>query len=105
MRYLLAVAARLVREVGSLSRAARKAGRPLATLTIDSDIRFADAAARAAFTADLAAAITDLTARYHDESAPGGRWHRLIVAAHPRPSPDPEQPAPTRGPTTEESNP
>ena len=26
-----------------------------------------------------------LVARYHDASAPGGRWHRLVVAAHPMP--------------------
>jgi hypothetical protein len=30
-------------------------------------------------------AITKLVARYHDESAPGGRPHRLEVVAHPLP--------------------
>jgi DNA-binding transcriptional ArsR family regulator len=85
-RYLIAVAGRLVGEVGELARAARRAGQPLATLTIDTEIRFADPDARAAFTAELADAITSLAARHHDESAPAGRWHRLIVAAHPRPT-------------------
>ena len=90
-RYLIAVAGRLIREVGQLARAARTAGKPLATLTIDTEIRFADPEARAAFTAELAEAVTALAARHHDEAAPGGRWHRLVVAAHPRPPTDPTE--------------
>jgi len=86
-RYLIAVAARLVREVGLLARAADDAGQKLATLTVDTEIRFASAAGRAAFTAELTQAITDLASRYHDETAPGGRRHRLVVAAHPLPAP------------------
>jgi hypothetical protein len=27
--------------------------------------------------------VTRLVAKYHDEGAPGGRDHRLIVAVHP----------------------
>ncbi len=84
--YLVAVAARLVVEVGELARRAERARRPLATLTIDTEIRFASAADRAAFTEELATAVRGLAARYHDESAVGGRWHRLVVAAHPRPA-------------------
>lgn len=84
-RYLIAVAARLVREVGVLARRADAAGRRLPTLTLDTEIRFASASDRAAFTSELTQAITTLAARYHDESAPAGRWHRLVVAAHPRP--------------------
>jgi predicted ArsR family transcriptional regulator len=90
-RYLVAVAARLVREVGGLARRAEDAGRRLPTLTIDTEVRFRSAAERAAFTDDLAAAVAALVARYHDESAPGGRRHRLVVAAHPLPhAPDQE---------------
>ena len=84
-RYLVAVAARLIEEIGRLARGADAAGQQLATLTIDTEIRFASAASRADFTAELSAAITDLVARFHDESASRGRWHRLVVAAHPRP--------------------
>ena len=85
-RYLIALAARMVREVATLSRRAEAAGQPLATLAIDTEIRFASASDRAAFTRDLAEAVTTLAARYHEESAAGGRWHRLVVAAHPRPA-------------------
>ena len=86
-RYLIAVAARLVAEVGLLARRAEVAGRPLATLTLDTEIRFTSAADRAAFTAELTDAVTSLVARYHDAAAPGGRPHRLVVAAHPLPGP------------------
>ena len=86
-RYLIAVAARLLREAVDLARRADAANRPLATLTIDAEVRFGTAADRAAFTADLTRAVADLVGRYHDETTPGGRPHRLIVAAHPTPAP------------------
>jgi DNA-binding transcriptional ArsR family regulator len=86
-RYLIALAARIVREVADLARRAEHAGKQLPTLAIDTEIRFRSAAERAAFTDDLAAAVTTLASRYHDESAPGGRRHRLVVAAHPVPEP------------------
>lgn len=88
--YFVALAARSVREVGMLWRGARAADKRLATLSIDTTIRFASPAARAAFTADLTAAVATLTARYHDEQAPAGRAHRLVVAAYPAP-PDKER--------------
>ncbi len=84
-RYLIALAARVVREVGELARTAEKQEKRLATLGIDAEIRFRSAAERAAFTDELAAAVTSLVSRYHDESAPDGRPHRLVVAAHPLP--------------------
>jgi DNA-binding transcriptional ArsR family regulator len=88
-RYLVSVAARMIREVGDLARHADRAGRTLPTLTIDTEIRFATAADRAAFTAELTATVRRLAATYHDEHASRGRWHRLVVAAHPSPGPTP----------------
>lgn len=85
--YLVALGARLVREVGNLWRGARAAGKSLATLAIDTEVRFATPAARAAFTEELTRAVTELVSRYHDESAPGGRAHRLVLVAHPLPEP------------------
>ena len=82
-RYLIALTARLVREVGQLASLADAAGKPLASLAIDTEIRFASASDRAAFTADLRDAVLALSARYHDERAPDGRTHRLVIAAHP----------------------
>ena len=83
--YLVALAARVVREVSELARGASERGKRLATLSVDTEIRFSSAARRAAFSKELVAAITDLAARYHEPSAPDGRSHRLVVAAHPLP--------------------
>jgi DNA-binding transcriptional ArsR family regulator len=99
-RWLLAVAGRLVHEVGQLITGATRAGRPVATFAIDGTVRFASAADRAAFAEELTAAVTALVSRYHDEAAPGGRDHRVIVAIHPSITP----PATTAGPETEESD-
>ncbi|QQQ77005.1 helix-turn-helix transcriptional regulator [Saccharothrix sp. 6-C] len=82
-RWLLAVAARLVRDVGNLLTGAAKADKKVATFALDGEIRFATAADRAAFAEELASAVTALVAQYHDEAAPGGRAHRVVVAVHP----------------------
>jgi DNA-binding transcriptional ArsR family regulator len=83
--YLLALAGRAIREVGSLMRAAAEAQQSVSTLSIDADIRFRDAAERAAFTSELAASVQRLAAKYHDEAAPAGRWHRFVAISHARP--------------------
>jgi DNA-binding transcriptional ArsR family regulator len=82
-RWLLAVAARLVHEVGALVTGAAHARKRVATFAIDGQVRFASAADRAAFAEELAHAVATLVGRYHDESAPVGREHRLIIALHP----------------------
>jgi DNA-binding transcriptional ArsR family regulator len=82
VRYLLAVAARLVGEVGTLARRAEAEKARLATLAIDAEIAFASAADRAGFADELASTVTRLVAKYHHD---GGRRHRLVVAAHPIP--------------------
>jgi hypothetical protein len=83
--YLIALAARVVREVSALWRAARHADKRLATLSLDTVIRFKSPADRAAFTRDLTDAIATITARYHDDTAPRGRPHRLVIASYPAP--------------------
>jgi hypothetical protein len=88
---LIALAARAVREVGGLWRRAVNSQKRLATLSLDTEIRFASAAQRAAFSADLSRAIADLVARHHDPAAPGGRDHRVLVLAYPKPSAEPER--------------
>ncbi|MEV6714921.1 helix-turn-helix domain-containing protein [Lentzea sp. NPDC051208] len=82
-RWLLAVSARLVRDVGTLITGATKAKKRLATFALDGEVRFATAADRAAFAEELAGFMTQLVAKYHDEQAEGGRPHRVVVALHP----------------------
>ncbi len=92
--YLLALAGRVVTEVGEMLRRSRGANArmPLATLALDTEIRFRSAAERAAFSDELLTAVTTLVARYHDAAAPHGREHRLLVMAHPLPQPSTEEP-------------
>ncbi len=82
-RWLLALASRLVRDVGLLLTASTKARKRVATFAVDGEVRFASAADRAAFAEELAGAVTGLVAKYHAESAEGGRTHRIVVAVHP----------------------
>jgi DNA-binding transcriptional ArsR family regulator len=84
-RYLIALGARMVREVGDVARRAKQAGRRAPTLAIDAEIRFRSASDRMAFADELAAAVTGLVSTYHDDAAPGGRRHRLVVGVHPIP--------------------
>ena len=73
-RYLIAVGARIVREVGRLAK------RPDApTLTIDAEVRLTK---RKAFAEELAQLVTELAARHHDDA---GEPYRLLVASHPIP--------------------
>ncbi|MEU0564255.1 helix-turn-helix domain-containing protein [Nonomuraea sp. NPDC005983] len=82
-RWLLALAARLVRDVGTLLAGADRARKRVATFALDADVRFASAADRAAFAEELSNTVASLVSKYHDENAEGGREHRLFVAVHP----------------------
>jgi DNA-binding transcriptional ArsR family regulator len=80
--YLVAVNARAVAEVGAVEAAAPEGAR-VPTLTIDTVIGFASPDDRAAFAAELQAAVTSLAARYHHDD---GRPHRLTVSSYPPPT-------------------
>ncbi|WP_255952621.1 ArsR/SmtB family transcription factor [Streptomyces odontomachi] len=88
-RWLLSVAARLVRDVGTLIAGATKARKPLATYALDGEVRFASAADRAAFVEELTQGVGALIRKYHDGTAPGGREHRVVIALHPTVKGDP----------------
>jgi DNA-binding transcriptional ArsR family regulator len=83
--YLIALSARIVREVKDLLGRSEETEKRLPTLSVDTVIRFRSAADRAAFSSDLVDAVTKLVSRYHDASAPRGRAHRLVLVAHPLP--------------------
>lgn len=82
-RWLLALAAKLTRDVGALITGAAKARKRVATFAMDGEVRFASAADRAAFVQELTSAVTALVSKYHDESAERGRDHRVVIALHP----------------------
>jgi DNA-binding transcriptional ArsR family regulator len=82
-RWLLAVAARLVSDVGALITGATRAGKRVATFALDGEVRFASAVDRAAFAEELANAVTGLVSRYHHDTVQNGRTFRVVVAIHP----------------------
>lgn len=102
--YLAAVGGRLVREVGALIRRSRETGQPAETFALDTEITFASPQARADFARELADAVTGLVARYHDERSGDGRRHRLVVGAHPIPTPTPVPPDSRQDTDQEESD-
>lgn len=81
--WLLALAARLVRDVGALIAGGNLARQRIATFALDAEVRFANAADRAAFSEELATSVAGLVAKYHDATADRGRQHRVLVAIHP----------------------
>lgn len=81
--YLVALASQLLEDVAALRAGAARERKKLATLALEVDVRFRNAAERAAFAEELAQTLARLAARYHDASAPGGRTHRFVVAGHP----------------------
>jgi len=101
--YLIASAARIIRDLASLAARARRAGKRIATLTIEAEIRFASAEARTAFAEDLAAAAAQLAAKYHDEHAAGGRRFRLLTVAYPLVNP-PVETSPNLKPEPDEAS-
>lgn len=83
--YQIAVASQAIADLARLRDGAEAAGKALATLSLEVDVRFADAAARNAFASELTDALARLVAKHHDDSAPGGRVFKLYIGAYPRP--------------------
>lgn len=81
--YLIALGARIIRDVADLVRRAEKTNKRLATLAMDTEVCFRTAADRAAFSQELTEAVAKLVAKYHDDTSPGARAHRLVIVAHP----------------------
>ena len=81
--YLVAVAARLISEVAEQRSAAERAGKRLATMTVETEVRFATPAAQSGFADELAQAMAAVVAKYHDDVTPGGRRYRFIIGGYP----------------------
>jgi DNA-binding transcriptional ArsR family regulator len=83
--YLTALAARTVRDLGMLRERADRAGKRLATFSLEADIRFTSAGSRSAFAEELAAQVARLVEKYHDGTAEKGRAFRMVVGTYPAP--------------------
>lgn len=81
--YLVAVAARAIRELGFLRQWADHARQRLATFTLETEITFVSPAGMRSFAEDVSREIARLTAQYHDERSTGGRKFRFFLGAYP----------------------
>src|SRR5215467_260963 len=81
--YLVSTATRAIRDVSILRSRADKAGRKLATLTLETEVRFSNAKARQEFTEELVNTVARLAMKYHQEDAKDGRSFRFLVGAYP----------------------
>ena len=81
--YLAAVCARSISDLGTLRARADRAGKPLATLTLESDVRFASARDMNAFAEELTSLFTSLVAKYHNGTSTYGRTFKVFAAGYP----------------------
>jgi len=81
--YLMALASRMAQDVGRAQEAADKAGKRLATLSAEVEIRFRTPRELKAFSAEVVETLARISARYNDDAAPEGRSYRLILGAYP----------------------
>ena len=86
--YLVATAARTIREVAELREGADRAGKKLATLTLEAEIRFATPSGQQQFAEELTREFVRLAAKYHDEHAAEGRRFRCLGTVYPAPKED-----------------
>jgi hypothetical protein len=70
--------------VATAGKKAAGAKKHIATLTLQSEVRFASAAARTAFAEELSNAVARIVAKYYDDETEGGRSFRLLVASYPK---------------------
>ena len=82
--YLVAAAARMVREAAHQREKAEEAGQRLATFTMESDIAFQSPADFNAFTRELAEEVARLCSKYDRSRARLSRRFRVLIGAHPR---------------------
>jgi DNA-binding transcriptional ArsR family regulator len=80
--YLQSAATRLAADVAELRRSADEAGETAATITVETEIRFASPRDLRAFADNLAAALGRLAAQYDRPDLPSARRFRLVAGAH-----------------------
>ncbi|HET6340808.1 MAG TPA: winged helix-turn-helix domain-containing protein [Gemmatimonadota bacterium] len=83
--YLIALAARAIRELAALREGAAKARKRLATFSMEVEIRLAAPADFRAFAEDLAEAVAKVAARHQDDGGGKERPFRLVLGAYPMP--------------------
>jgi DNA-binding transcriptional ArsR family regulator len=88
--YLVSAAARAIRDLALVRSRADAAGKKIATLTLEANVKFASPETRNAFAEEFAESVARLVAKYHDETSPTGRNFRLLAGVYPKPPQDAE---------------
>ena len=83
--YLASTAARAISDLAQVRARADAAGKRIATLTLEAEVKFANAETRNAFAEELAETVARLVTKYHDDS---GRAFRFWIGAYPKPPAD-----------------
>lgn len=83
---LAGIAARTISELAHLTPLAESAGKRLATLSLNADIRFATPESRARFAAEITEAFVTAIERHHNAEAAGGRSFRIFFGGYPMPT-------------------
>jgi hypothetical protein len=81
--YLLAAATRVIQEVSALRPRAEAAGKKLATLSLQTEVRFATARSQNQFLEELLGSFAELIQKHHQPDAAAGRSFRISVFGHP----------------------
>ena len=81
--YLVSLLAHAIGDLATLRRRADESGQRLATLAVETEVRFASPQAMHAFAEKAASALADLAAEHHDASAESGRSYRFVLAGLP----------------------
>lgn len=82
--WLVALAARTIRELADLRERARTESKRLATASLDTEVRLRGPAAMVAFTEDLTRAVAEVVAR-HDAAGADSRPFRVVAGSYPAP--------------------
>ncbi|MGQ0549558.1 MAG: helix-turn-helix domain-containing protein [Armatimonadota bacterium] len=84
--YLLALATQIQSELGRAQSEARKQGKRIATLSVNTEFRFESAEQQRKFAEGLMKSVTELVGRHTTPSKSGrGRPYRLVIGSYPIP--------------------
>lgn len=80
---LVHAAARVIRDLSTLRTRADAAGKHLATLTVESEVRIASPARLEEFRAACAEAVARIATHFDEPDAPDARAFRIVMASYP----------------------
>lgn len=83
-RYLVALAARTIRELAVLRRRADAVGKPLQTLGLEATVCFSSQHELHAFSEELCNEVVRLATKYDAPDVQGGRAFRFVLGAYPK---------------------